>query len=459
MDIQEVLQLMDALVFAKTGQHLYSLQKAILEETWNGKKYPEIAEACNRDYDHVRKVARELWKLISEELGEKIKQSNFRAAMERYQTSSISNYGNFVQNHVVRGDLNFCSEGLQSAEATKNRTAANPDSVRPKKRYDLTDAPKYDRLKNRTAELTTLKQWMLEDDTPIIIITGLPGIGKTALALELVKQTQETFDRILWRSHGQFPTLSCLQTNIIEFFSESENPTEASLLDYVRCDRSLIILDDMEESFIPGELAGTYRSEYETYGKLLKQLATFPHQSCLLLLSQEKPIDFAALEVDNCRSLQLKGLGASAEAILQSRELKDRDRWLELIELYSGNPSWLKIVAAMIVELLNGSVAQFLSCPTVFLGDLEPILRSYYQRLSDSEKLTLSWLASQEEAIEIAHKPEELPFSQPDFWQALQSLQRRGAISKATDRQTFTLEPAIEEYVKNKSSHTAMTSV
>lgn len=455
MDIQEVLQFTDDLVFAKTGRHLYSLQRAILEGTLNGQKYSEIAEASHRRYHHVRKEARELWKLLSEELGEEIKKSNFRAAMERHQISNISsNYGNFIQSHFVRGNLNFCGEGLHSAEAAKNRTAANPDSVRPKKRYDLTDAPKYDRLYDRTAELTTLKQW-IEDNTPIVIITGLPGIGKTALALELVEQTKEKFDRILWRSHGQFLSLSSLQTNLIQFFSQSQNPREASLLDYMRSHRSLIILDDMEEAFIPGELAGTYRSDYENYGKFLKQLATFPHQSCLVLLSQEKPIDFAALEADNChcRNLQLKGLGESAAEILLSRGLIDRDRWSELIELYSGNPSWLKIVAATILELFNGNADRLLSCPTVFLGDLEPIMRSHYQRLSDSEKLTLSWLATQEEAVEITNKPGDIPFSQQDFWKALKSLQRRCAIEKATDNRTFgfSLQPVIKEYVKNQS--------
>lgn len=455
MDLQEVLQLTDDLIFAKTGRHLYSLQRAILEGTLKGQKYSEIAKTCRRRYHHVRKEARELWKLISEELGEEVRKSNFRAAMERHQTFNISHYGRFGQsNFVSEGSINFCTEDWAYQKAARNRTAANPDSFRPKKRYDLTDAPKYDRLDNRTAELTTLKQW-LEDNTPIVTITGLPGIGKTALALELVEQTKEKFDRVLWRSHGQFLSLSSLQTNLIQFFSQSQNPRKASLLDYLRSHRSLIILDDMEEAFIPGELAGTYRSDYENYGKFLKQLATFPHQSCLLLLSQEKPIDLAALEADNChcRNLELKGLGESAEEILLSRGLSDRDRWSELIELYSGNPSWLKVVAATIVELFNGHVAQLLSCPTVFLGDLEPILRSHYQRLSDSEKLTLSWLADREGAVEIANKPGDLPFSQQDFWKAVKSLQRRCAIEKATGDRTFgfTLQPAIKEYVKNQS--------
>lgn len=104
------------------------------------------------------------------------------------------------------------------------------------------------------------------------------------------------------------------------------------------------------------------------------------------------------------------------------------------------------------VELFNGKVSQLLSCPTVFLGDLEPILRSHYQRLSDSEKLTLSWLADREEAVEIANKPGDLPFSQQYFGKAVKSLQRRCAIELATDDQAFgfTLEPVIKEYVKNQ---------
>ncbi len=87
MDLEEALKWTENLVFAKTGQNLYSLQKAILEGTWQSQKYPHIAKTANRDYNHVRKVARELWKLMSEELGEKIRQSNFRAAMEHINFS------------------------------------------------------------------------------------------------------------------------------------------------------------------------------------------------------------------------------------------------------------------------------------------------------------------------------------------------------------------------------------
>jgi hypothetical protein len=443
MDIQEVLKMADRLVFDKTGRHLYSLQKAILEGTWKGQKYPAIAKASKRDYHHVRKVAGELWKLISEELGEKIGQSNFRAAMERHHISNFSSTGNFVQSNWVEGDINVCPYP---------KTQKNPTAAQPQKRHDLTDAPRSRPFYNRTPELTTLKQWILEDNIPIITIAGLSGIGKSALAVQLLEQIKDKFDRILWRSHSQFLTLASLQTNLIQFYSQTPTPKQPSLLDYLRSHRSLIVLDDLQETFIPQELAGTYHPDYQNYSKFLKQLATFPHNSHLLLLTQEKPIDIVTQESDRCRCLQLNGLGESAAEILESRGLSDRDRWPELLHLYGTNPRWLNIIATTTLELFKGSVARLLSFPTVFLGDLEPELAKHYRRLSHSEKLTLSWLATQEDPLEIIGKPAELPFSQSDFWLAIRSLQRRCLLEKATGDTTgdFVILPVVKEYAKNK---------
>ncbi|MEG5139831.1 MULTISPECIES: hypothetical protein [Microcoleaceae] len=49
-------------------------------------------------------------------------------------------------------------------------------------------------------------------------------------------------------------------------------------------------------------------------------------------------------------------------------------RCSQLIDLYRGNPLWLNIVATMIQDLFGGSVAEFLSYDTLFLGDLESLL-------------------------------------------------------------------------------------
>ncbi len=92
------------------------------------------------------------------------------------------------------------------------------------------------------------------------------------------------------------------------------------------------------------------------------------------------------------------GLGEFAAEILAEKELNNEHKWSELIQLHRGNPSWINITAATIADLFNGSVDRFLSYPSLFLGDLEPILEEYYQRLSPSEKMLILWLANQEAA-------------------------------------------------------------
>ncbi|MEG4320233.1 MULTISPECIES: NB-ARC domain-containing protein [unclassified Microcoleus] len=453
MDVQEVLKWADELMFLKTGTHLNSLQQAVLAGVWDSQKYKAIADRYRCSEANVKRVAGNLWQLISEELDEEVNKSNFRATMERYNISN-SNVGNFVQSKFWGSSITVCGESWPSRETAKNRSPSpgNPDNNEPEKHHDITEVPEYEIFFNRTNELTTLKQWILIENSRIVTVFGLSGIGKTALAAQLVEQIKDNFDRIIWRSHSKFPTLNSLKINLIEFLSQGQETKHPSIVDYLRSHRCLIILDDFQETFTSEELVGTYLAEYENYGKLIKEIVRSPHNSCLLILSWEQPIEIATLEAEkcHCHTLQLRGLGESAEELLRARGLTDEDKWLELIELYSGNPSWLNIIASTIQDLFNGSVAHFLSYPTLFLGDLEPILHAHYRQLSESEKLVMLWLANQETAADISSKPTEFS-SDFDFLRAIQSLRKRGLIEKNMHNgaSRFTLQPVIKEYVKN----------
>ena len=118
-----------------------------------------------------------------------------------------------------------------------------------------------------------------------------------------------------------------------------------------------------------------------------------------------------------------------------------------MIELYNGNPLWLNIIATAILDLFNGSVQQFLSYSTLYLGDLEPILKQHYQRLCESEKILLRWLAQQENSPEINQKPPDL-LPDEDFLKAIQSLSKRNLLTKSP---ALTLQPVIKQYVQNLS--------
>ena len=458
MTTEEMLQWADDIVFTKAAKRLDSLQMAILEGAWQGLKYEEIAKKCHRSKSHIKNIAAELWQTLSDMLGEDINKVNVRSILERKALSNIYNNNGSQIVGYINSHINICSEKRQDAEEAKQRSPSPPDSPQNNARspiIDLTDAPELTSFYNRTSELSTLKQWIVQAHTRLITIYGLSGIGKSAIALKLIEQTQTEFDYIIWLSLTNTPTLSTLQTELKQFLGRSQQFPLPTVIDYFRSSRCLVILDDVQNIFKSSQLAGQYLAGYEDYGKFFKQIATSSHQSCLILLSWEKPRQLTALEAVNrpARTLHLKGLGEQSTEILREKELTDEEKWSDLIALYQGHPSWLNIIASTIVELFDGSVSQFLADETdIFLGDLEPLLDSHLERLSDSEKKVLYWLASQNEAVDISRQPTDSDLSQSEFWQAIQSLARRGLVEKVLvgGRSMFFLHPVFKAYIQPK---------
>ncbi|WP_414546335.1 NACHT domain-containing protein, partial [Nostoc sp. CCY0012] len=85
MNLEEALKVADEAVFNKTDNYLTDIQKRILQECWNKKTYEEIAKASGYSSSYIKNEGNELWKLLTDALGEKVSKSNFRAALERYQ--------------------------------------------------------------------------------------------------------------------------------------------------------------------------------------------------------------------------------------------------------------------------------------------------------------------------------------------------------------------------------------
>jgi hypothetical protein len=69
MDIQQAIKWTDDRVFEKTGKHLDSLQRTILEGTLENLTYKQVAENYHCSKDHTKRVASDLWRLLSDVLG------------------------------------------------------------------------------------------------------------------------------------------------------------------------------------------------------------------------------------------------------------------------------------------------------------------------------------------------------------------------------------------------------
>ena len=88
--------------------------------------------------------------------------------------------------------------------------------------------------------------------------------------------------------------------------------------------------------------------------------------------------------------MQLECLGKTANKILEAEDLLDEEKWSELINIYGGNPHWLKIAATGIKDLFGARVAEYLQCKPLFLGDeLTVILEQHLSLLSELERQIL----------------------------------------------------------------------
>ena len=315
-------------------------------------------------------------------------------------------------------------------------------------------APELNYNYGRISEISTLKEWILENKTRLITIYGLSGIGKTALTLKLISEIKTEFDYIIYRSLDNLPQLITLKDELKQFLSQSQNPLP-EIIDYFSSSRCLVIIDDVDNIFQFGNLAGQYLTEYKDYSKFFQQIATSSHQSCLILISSAKPPDIETLEIQNkhTKTLYLQGLGEDAKAIFRDKGLKDEDKWDELIRLYQGHPGWLNIIILTIIEFFNGKVSRFLTAnDDLFLGDIEALLENHLDRLSELENKVITWLATQNESIDIFQKPADFELSNARFLQIIQSLTRRCLVEKVLGEEgvKFQLNSLFKAYLNIK---------
>src|SRR5262249_32906921 len=142
------------------------------------------------------------------------------------------------------------------------------------------------------------------------------------LAARVMHQLAPHFKVVLWRSLRDAPGCSVLLEDCLQVFASQplwEVPASLErrlglLLEDLREDRVLLVLDNLEVLLEEGEGTGHMRAGYEDYARLLRQVAQTAHRSCLLLTSREKLIDLVALEGSRTpvRSLRLDGLDARA---------------------------------------------------------------------------------------------------------------------------------------------------
>ncbi|MBD2449757.1 AAA family ATPase [Nostoc sp. FACHB-152] len=313
----------------------------------------------------------------------------------------------------------------------------------------------------RSAEISTLKKWVLENRCRLVALLGNGGIGKTTLVTKLAEEIQYQFEFLVWRSLRNAPLLPDLLDDVLKVLS-SQQTTElpsttagkiSKLIEYLRQHRCLLVLDNLETLMQDGSYAGNFLAEYEGYGELLRRVGEVAHQSCVLITSREKPDEIAALAGDilPVRSLQLTGLNNDAQEILTIKGLSvSEQESQQLIELYSGNPLALKIVATAIKDLFSGDVAAFLATGISSFNSIRALLNQQFERLTETEKSVMYWLAINREGISLYELEDDIypQLLKHQLLEAVESILRRSLMEQSIIG--FTQQPVIMEYVTER---------
>ncbi len=345
-----------------------------------------------------------------------------------------------------------------SATAPPPDALASPSRGGP--RVDWGDAPDVASFYGREWELDLLYEWVIEERCRVVSVLGLGGIGKSALATQVMHRVAERFEVIIWRSLRDVPTCEallddCLQVLAPQGMREASRSLESRqdlLLDCLRSRRVLLVYDNLESLLEEGEDSGRMRAGYEGFSRVLSRIAETEHQSCLLLTSREKPGDLVPLEGTRARVRALRLARLEAEAcqhlLAEKGILGDTSEQLQLIEAYAGNPLALKIVARTIVELFDGQVAPFLEQGEVVFGGVRALLDEQYARLSAAEQSVLLWLAILREPVTLQELLAMLgvPLPRPQVLEAIDGLRGRSLIELDRRQGSFTLQSVVMEY-------------
>jgi LuxR family glucitol operon transcriptional activator len=191
-----IFQFVDTTVYNVVGKHLSNIEVVVLQGSWLGQTYSEIASQNDYTLEYLKNdIGPQLWRRLSKALGEEVTKTNCRAVLRRwaYQekyTSKKAEAEALVQQIAPKASKQETrsQEPITALNLSLSQCSGG-SCLNPVKLYHNLPPLDCTRLVGRKAEVQQLLEWLsFEHPTPRMAIQGMGGVGKTTLLLEVAHQ-------------------------------------------------------------------------------------------------------------------------------------------------------------------------------------------------------------------------------------------------------------------------------
>jgi tetratricopeptide (TPR) repeat protein len=336
MTPEEAIQVADELSLAHAGSQMTDIQRMILRESLENKTYDSMADEAHIARQHIKNEGSQLWKLLAEALGEKVSKKNFKGLLERRLRS-----GSILPKPPTSSTYN-------------EQTWVGRESL----------------INNLLPEL--------QEQTRLLWITGISGIGKTALGECLASQAWESDPSFQWIYleilEGQSRDFPSIAADLLGKLGDIElAPMERN--DPKRlCDRLLrklqnnhywVQLDSLERLINPDQPTEFLDSYWATFFRRCLTEANFI--SRLVLTAQALPtvlLSFCDDYANTWQQIQVNGLPKESRLEFFAKrgvivEDSNREILTRIAEIYEGHPLVLKVIAEDILKEFAGDVLNY----------------------------------------------------------------------------------------------------